>query len=137
MGAAVHGSWDDALRWWRRTQPVRCGGDVGPLARNWWRFRLFSGFRGQVETTAVEVDGVYEVMPVAEASRRVLHPLDFGIDRFAAGVGNSVSQIRDDVLEATLEHSRYFDHRPEPASYSPSMPPAEMLPRWSFVDVVV
>jgi hypothetical protein len=45
-----------------------------------WRFRLFSGFWGHVEAAAVEVDGVNEVLFVPEASRRVLHPLDLGID---------------------------------------------------------
>jgi len=44
------------------------------------RFRLFSGFRGHVEAATVEVDRVHEVLPVPEAPRRVLHPLDLGID---------------------------------------------------------
>src|SRR5215831_2600449 len=102
-----------------------------------WRFRLFSGFGEQVETATVEIDRMNEVLPVAEASCGVLHPLDFGVDRFAAGVGNPVSQIRNDVLEPTVEHPRHFDHRLESASYSPSMPPAGMLSRRSFVDVIV
>src|SRR5215472_2219823 len=121
----------------RRKGSIRPESSVGGLALRNWRFRLFSGFGEQVETATVEIDRMNEVLPVAEASCGVLHPLDFGVDRFAAGVGNPVSQIRNDVLEPTLEHPRYFDHRLESASCSPSMPPAEMLSRRSFVDVIV
>jgi len=38
---------------------------------------------GQVEAATVEVDRMHEVLPVPKAPRRVLHPLDLGIDRFA------------------------------------------------------
>src|ERR1039458_9574924 len=61
------------------------------------RFRLFSGFWGHVEAATVEVDRVHEVLPVPEAPRRVLHPLDLGIDGFAGRVGNPMPQVRDDV----------------------------------------
>src|SRR5579862_9603366 len=102
-----------------------------------WRFRLFSGGRSKIETAAVKVDGMNEILLVAESSRRVLHPLDFGVDRFATGVGDPVPQVRDDVFESPLQHPCCFNHRLEPAPYRPSMPPAEMLPRRSFINVVV
>lgn len=55
------------------------------------RFRLLSGFRGEVEAAAVEVDCVDEVLLVLKSPGGVLHPLDLGADRFAAGVGDAVS----------------------------------------------
>jgi hypothetical protein len=55
----------------------------------------------------VEVDGVNEVLFVPEASRRVLHPLDLGIDGFASRVRDPVPQVRDDVLEPPLVYASY------------------------------
>ena len=45
----------------------------------------------------MEVDGVLEVVEVAEASGRVLDPLDLRIDAFAGGVGNAVLKVGEDV----------------------------------------
>jgi len=53
------------------------------------RFRVFSGLRSQVQSTAVEVDGVDKVALIAKCSRRVLDPSNLRIDRFAAGVGDA------------------------------------------------
>src|SRR5208283_3391295 len=102
-----------------------------------WRFRLFSGFWGQVEAATVEVDRVYEVLLVPEAPRRVLHPLDLGVDGFAGRVGDPMPQVSDDVLESSFEHPRYLDHRLQPTSHGPVVPPAEVLPRRTFVDIAV
>src|SRR6266700_2628453 len=82
-----------------------------------WRFRLFSGFRSQVKPAAVEVDGVNEVLFVPKSTRRVLHPLDLGVDRFAGRVGDVMPQVGDDVLEPALEHPCYLDHRLQTAPY--------------------
>src|SRR5215471_17979814 len=82
--------------------------DAGKTTR---RFRLFSGLRGEIKAAAVEVDRVNEVLSVPKPARRVFHPLDLGVDRLAAGVGNAVSEIRDDVLEAPLEHTSHLNHR--------------------------
>ena len=51
-----------------------------------WRFRLFSGLWGQVETSAMEVDCVNEILFIAKAASSALHPLDLRVDGFAAGV---------------------------------------------------
>ena len=101
------------------------------------RFRLFSGLWGQVEAAAMEVDRVNEVLFVPKASRRVLHPLNLGIDRFAGCVGDAVPQVCDDVLEPPLEHPRHVDHRLQPTPHRPVVPPTEVLPRRTFVDVAV
>ena len=85
----------------------------------------------------MEVDGVNEVLSVPEASRRVLHPLDLGIDGFASRVCDPVPQVRDDVLEPPLEHPRHLDHRLQPTPHCPVVPPAEVFPRRTFVDVAV
>ena len=63
-----------------------------------WRFRLFSGRRGEVQAAAVEVDRVDEVLFVAVSASRVLHPLDLGVDGLAGGVGDAVLEIGDESL---------------------------------------
>src|ERR1017187_4516363 len=96
----------------RTVHPPILGTSVCRQALFYWRFRLFSGLRGQVEAATVEVDRVHEVQPVPEAPRRVLHPLDLGIDGFAGRVGDPMPQVRDDVLEASLENIiTYLRHR--------------------------
>src|SRR5579864_7292480 len=60
------------------------------------RFRLLSGCRGKIQPAAVEVNRVDEVLFVAEAAGRVLHPLDLGVDGFAGGVGDAVLEVGDD-----------------------------------------
>jgi hypothetical protein len=58
----------------------------------------------------MEVDGVNEVLFVPKAAGGVSHPLDVGIDRFTGRIGDSVAQVRDDVLESSFEHPRHLDH---------------------------
>jgi len=69
------------------------------------RFRLFSGCWGEVQCAAVEVDGVDEVLFVAETAGRVPHPLNLGVDGFAGRVGDAVLEVDDDVLKAPFEHA--------------------------------
>src|SRR5437016_7610085 len=85
-----------------------------------WRFRLFSGCRGEIQPAAVEVDRVDEVMFVAEAAGRVLHPLDLGVDGFAGGVGDTVLEVCDDVGEAAFEHAGDFLHWSQTAAHRPT-----------------
>jgi hypothetical protein len=80
-------------------------------ALNFRLFRLFSGMGRQVEAAAVEVNGVDEVLFVAESPRRVLHPLDLGVERLAGRVGDPMAQIGDDVLEAPPQHPCHGNHR--------------------------
>ncbi len=60
-------------------------------------FRDLGGARAQVEVAAMEVNGSLEVVEVAEAASRVLHPLDLRVDAFAGGIGDSVLQVGEDV----------------------------------------
>ena len=46
--------------------------------------------RSKVQTSTVEIDGIYEVLFFAESSSGVFHPLNFGIDGFAGGVRDGV-----------------------------------------------
>ena len=85
----------------------------------------------------MEVDGVNKALPVAEASCRLLHSLDFGVDRFAAGISDAVPQVRDDVLEPPFEHPRHLDHRLQPTPHCPVVPPTEVLSGRTFADVAV
>ena len=89
----------------------------------------------QVQTTAVEVDGCLEVLFVPESARRVLDPLNPGIDGLTCSVGNPVTEVRYDVLEASFQHARDVDHRLQTTSRRPPVPPAEVLPRRSLVRV--
>ena len=66
--------------------------ETARVAVDYWLFRIFSGSRGQLQAAAVEVDGGNEVLLVAKAARRVLHPSNLRIQRFADGVGNAVFQ---------------------------------------------
>ena len=43
----------------------------------------------EVETSTVEEDGRLEMLGVAEAARRLLHPLDDGVDGLQPGVGHA------------------------------------------------
>jgi hypothetical protein len=54
-------------------------------------FWLFSGCRSKIQTSAVEVNRVNEILLVAKSASGVLDPLDLGIDGLAGGVGDSVS----------------------------------------------
>ena len=85
----------------------------------------------------MEVDRMNEVLLVPKASRRVLHPLDLGVDGFAGCVGDPMAQVRDDILESPFEHPCYLNHRLQPAPHCPTMPPAEVLPSRTLVDVAV
>jgi hypothetical protein len=59
----------------------------------------------------VEVDCGGEVIEVAEASGTGFQPLDFGVQAFADGVGDTVFGIGLDVFQTTFEHLRFVDHR--------------------------
>ena len=55
-----------------------------------------------------------EVLFVAEASGRVLHPLDLGVDGFASRVRDAVLEVGDDVgegndVQATIRYPRYLE----------------------------
>src|SRR5712691_9974893 len=97
------------------------------------RFWLFSGIRGKIQAAAMEVDRVDEVLFVAEAAGRVLHPLDLGVDGFASGVGDAVLEVGDNVGESAFEHAGHFLHRTEAAAHRPTVPPLEVLPRRTFI----
>lgn len=59
----------------------------------------------------MEVDSRLKVLLVAEAADGVLHPLDLGVDGFAGCVSDAKAQVRDDVLKATLQQTRYLHQR--------------------------
>jgi hypothetical protein len=82
---------------------------------------------GQIQASTVEQNGVDEVLLVAESARGVLHPLNLGVDRFTAGVSDTMLEIGDDVGEPAHKHSGYFFHGLETASYGPSIPEVEVL----------
>src|ERR1035441_888986 len=111
-------------------------GPTSPETFNKWLFRLFSGIWSQVQAATVKVDRVGKVLFVPKTSCRVLHPLNLSVDGLAGGVGHSMAQIGDDVLESALQHSTHLDHGLQPAAHRPVVPPAEVLARRTLIDVI-
>jgi hypothetical protein len=71
----------------------------------------------------MEVDRNNEILFVPKTARRVLHPLNLGIERFAGRVRDPMPQVRNDVLESSFEHRPHLDHRLQAAAYRPTVPP--------------
>ena len=63
--------------------------------------------------------------------------MDLGVDGFAGRVGEAVLEVGDDVGEAAFQHGGHFLHRTQPAAHRPTVPPLEVLPRRTFIDVGV
>src|ERR1017187_8755705 len=101
-----------------------------------WLFRLFSEIWSKVQAATVKVDRVGKVLFVPKTSCRVLHPLNLSVDGLAGGVGHSMAQIGDDVLESALQHSTHLDHGLQPAAHRPVVPPAQVLARRTLIDVI-
>jgi hypothetical protein len=59
----------------------------------------------------VEVNRINEVLFIAESSRRVFYPLDFGVDGFAGSIRDLMPQVGNDVLESPLQHGGDLLHR--------------------------
>ncbi len=96
---------------------------------------------GQVEAAAVEVDRVNEVLLAPKTLRRVLHPLNLGVNRFAGRVGNAVmmfSNRRLSVLRTRGKGSRWACYpltKPESPPFIPSncygLACSQILTMWS------
>ena len=84
----------------------------------------------------MEINGVNEVVHVAESSSGVLDPLYACIDGFTGGISDAMFQKRDDVWKSTFEHSSDFDHRLKSAANGPLMPPVKVTARRLFVDII-
>ena len=119
-------------------QDWACGVDLGTKARAirnlfFWRFWLLSGCRCQFQTSAVEVNRINEVLFIAESSRRVFYPLDFGVDGFAGSIRDLMPQVGNDVLEAALQHRGHVLHGLQSATHRPLIPPLKMFAGRLFV----
>jgi len=73
----------------------------------------------------VKVDRRLEVLDVAEPPRRLLDPLDGGIDGLEACVGEPVPQVGQDVWEVPVNQLRHRRHRGQPAVSGPPEPAGE------------
>ncbi len=51
----------------------------------------------KIESTAVEVDGILVIFPVAEAVGSAIDGLNFAVDSFSDSVGNSVKAEADNI----------------------------------------
>ena len=76
----------------------------------------------------MEVDSDFEMLGITEAAGRLLHPLDDGIDRLEAGVGDSMAQVGEQVEEVAANQLGHFDHRREATVGGPPVPAGEELP---------
>src|SRR5690606_3444397 len=86
----------------------------------------------EVESSAVEVDGVSIAFSIAEAARHRFDLLDLGVDRFRSRVGNRVLEVGLDVLPVAMDCERHFLDRHQLAAARPSEPVFEMTihDRW-------
>src|SRR5262249_22357044 len=64
----------------------------------------------EIKSSAVKVDGDLEVLRVAEAAWRLLHPLDHGVDCLEARVGEAVLQVGQEVGQVALDELGDRDH---------------------------
>src|SRR5262249_61456368 len=64
----------------------------------------------EIKSSAVKVDGDLEVLRVAEAAGRLLHPLDHGVDCLEARVGEAVLQVGQEVGQVALDELGDRDH---------------------------
>ena len=65
----------------------------------------------KIQGTAVEVDRGLEVLPVAEAGRRVLDPLDLRVEAFRGRVRDPMAEVGEDVVEMGLYRTRFLGQR--------------------------
>ena len=64
------------------------------------RFRLPGRYGFHIQPATAEADGIDEVfLSVMKTTCPELHPLDLGVERFAARIGDVKAQIGDYVLE--------------------------------------
>ncbi len=85
-----------------------------------------------MQTAAVQQDCDPKVVLVTETAGGV-DPLDLGIDGFAGRIRHPMTEMGDDVLEASLQRPGDFEHGPQPTAYGPAMPPAKMFSCWPLV----
>src|SRR5712692_8617053 len=91
-----------------------------------FKFPALPGFEWvQVQPPAVEVDGRLEVLGVAEAPRRLLHPLNGRVHGLEARVGDPMLMVRQDVGQVAPDQPGYLCHRLEPAMGGPPEPARE------------
>ena len=76
----------------------------------------------EVELSAVEEDGGFEAFDVAEACGTGLDGVDLAVKPFAAGRGDGVPAVTDDLFEFSFQHARQADHGREPGPVDPSLP---------------
>jgi len=77
-----------------------------------------------------------EVLQVAEAPRRVLDPLDLGVDPFRDGVCDPMLEIGEDVGQVRLEHPRHLLDGFQARADGPAIPPLEEALRRPSIDVL-
>ena len=63
------------------------------------------GSRVEIKTSAVEVDGGLEMLPVAKAVGHLLDGLDLGVEALTGGVGDAVGKEGHDIGQVTLDHA--------------------------------
>ena len=80
-----------------------------------------------MQDTAAKINRRLEVVLVSESPRRVLHPLDLGIDRLAGCIGDAMLQVRQDIAESCLQGAGYLDERLQVAVRGPVVPPVKVL----------
>ena len=58
----------------------------------------------------MKVDRALKVTFVVGHTSRVLHPLEFGVDRFHCSVRDAVAQKGENVFQPPFQHTPCFNH---------------------------
>lgn len=82
----------------------------------------------QIESAAVEVDGCFEVLGIAEAAGHALDLLDLAVEPLAHRVGHRMLVVGHDVVDVPANRLGRLANRLQPAVRRPEVPPFPELP---------
>ena len=80
------------------------------------------GRRVELEPTAVEVDGGFEVLLVPKAVRAFLDRLDLGVKPLTDGIGDGMGEVSQHIGQVALDQAGHLDHRGELRMRGPEVP---------------
>ena len=82
----------------------------------------------QIESAAVEVDGCFEVLGIAEAAGHALDLLDLAVEPLAHRVGDRMLGVGQDVIDVPADGLGCLADRLKTAMRCPEVPPFPELP---------
>lgn len=73
----------------------------------------------------MEVDREFEPLPIAEAARGILDPLDLRVEPPGYGIGDPMVDVVEHILSMATDNPVDMDHRPETRPHGPRLPAVE------------